>query len=276
MLSITPYTLKPPLGSAILDPTASPLSKGLVFFAPVNEGAGTITNDVAGGLAMAITATAPWTTGSMTGLACSSNGRGAFSALSSALSRLTMPCTLVLALRNLGTQNFTPILGGMASSAQNATGPAFILGAALAVDLCYTTAGTNVSAGYTLSKGVDTVLGASLTTSTQNVYVTAQGQTVNTLSATNAASLTSWGAGARVSLGDYTGVSRNSNCLIYWMAIWNRALSSFEHASIAQYPWQVFAPLYGSSLLQFQPRLTNPVMRPVRESTGSDRRVWAD
>ena len=147
------------------------------------------------------------------------------------------------------------------------------IGGSRALQFYYNSSGTEeASATFTLAASTDYVVSVTVLSGSQNLYVNG----VNVQSLTAAASNPHWTSTSRFLVGGNAGST--TNCMTYWAAAWNRALSAAEHAAVTQNIWQIFRPVWPVGILanQATPAVLVPLIRPVFDRTGSRRQIWAD
>jgi hypothetical protein len=244
------WQAKPPLGWPLC-PRHS-LGSGLLFFAPLNEGAGTSVYDATGGAGLAVspaaaltvTGGAAWAPGGYrfgTGLDLTATSSGANAVIASAL-KLNKPLTLAVACRWNGTGPAThsPLFGLSVSNASsgNAAYRIQMSGGSGALELGG--ASLTTLTGTTLVSGVNSVAVVTIDPS-GNVLAYLNG--VQTTSTTGPAN-PSYTATAQVAFGSPSGFTSTSisQCRVFWGAIWNRVLSAQEAQALWESPWRLFAP----------------------------------
>lgn len=239
-----PWASKPSPGTPL--DRARGLAQGLVFFAPLWEGAGPSVSDAvtSGYLSLPVTA-ATWGSGSMLGLSCASSTARAQVATPDWL-KLPGPCTIAVAMQPFGlpagncsyfgttytTASTSPFYGVTIGSAS----------ATLTPKLFYNSSGgpTSIASSAAMTAGQDAVVSASLQPNSQSLYL--GGQPVGTSVATGSILYSS----SLLAFGAVTSFARNPNALFYWGALWNRTLSAAEHAAIGASPAAIFGLLHGT------------------------------
>lgn len=241
-----------------------PLVTGLQAFFPIEEGGGANIYDLVSGLAMAsqnFGSTNPWiSTGSVSGLNCNGNNFGFQANLPPRL-QLALPISLACGLRCLGTPSSSCSVWGVAydaayDSPYNSyqffySGSAWTLG--------YNSANTNqtLSSSQAAVTGVDIVLSATLTATTQAIYY--QGQVKGSGSAS--ISNPTYGSPAVLQFGLPSLLFYDLASVVCWGAIWSRALTVGEHAEIGSNIYAI-RQIYQ----QQRPRI---FVIPISASTGS-------
>ena len=246
-----PRLQKPPLGTP-LDPGA-PLSRGLVWFAPLWEAGGTTCCDLVSGTNPALVSGTPWTWSGSPWLGCglgltsstygaSATVPGYFGGASSTPVNLNNPITFVLGVRWNGTNpsGIAPIFGySESNSSDMAVKQLRLATTSGGVMVHYASSNTSVVAN--LAANVDTVLVVTLTAAngTATGWVNGvQGSTSGAVTSASVGSTTQIGFG-RLTGGTTTGAC---NCTVCFGAIYNRALSAGEIAAWSANPWGIFAP----------------------------------
>ena len=230
---------KPELG-AMID-RSRPLSKGLVFFAPLSEGAGLSAYDAASSntLSLPITA-ATWGSGLMGGLSCTSSTQGA-QVTTPANLKLTGPMSIAVAFRLLSSPSGSNRQFFGASFASTNTTPfnAVILGYRNVSSSLTMLVGTgNVSSSITPTVGADYVSSATISGTTGTLYVN------GVQAASGAVSAPSYSASSILAIGANTAFGVNPGILVYWAALWSRSLAATEHAAIGAAPSAIFGRVF--------------------------------
>ena len=224
----TGWKYKPPQGTP-LDRTHG-LCQGLVAFYPMNEGAGPTlnnANDLAAGLGLTATGfstTNPWSHGiGGPGLNCNSAGYGAVATIPASW-QMAWPISVAVAFTVLGTQADNSNLIGLIYDDANSN-PYEVIELSISPSLNSIECSWNSGGSYagetdllTTSTGTTYVCTFTITSGTQVVY--ANGASI--YSGTTSLSNPTYSTTAQIAIGNYVGVSRNSNCLFYWGAVWNR------------------------------------------------------
>jgi len=246
---LLPQFHKPPIGTQ-LDRFGSSLARGLFYFAPLWEGAGSTVADVAGGNTAAITG-ATWTPGTYSvGLNLNAASRYASVALPPALQFAAWPATIAVGFRFLTAAGTTPLIFGITYSNFSGDNPYEVIAvgqySAGTLGGFYNTGGTfgQVGPAFTFAVGSDYVVSYSIGAANQDLYL--NGADVH--STTTALSAPHWGATPLVTIGNANSTTE-AGVLVYWAGAWNRYLNANEHAELARNPWQVFRPIWSAAVI---------------------------
>lgn len=231
--------------SPILQP-GHPLGNGLKFFLPAHGPADVgSARDCVGGLNLTANGSARTGQG---GLVCDATGKG-FQATIPASLKFALPITIACQVRILGTPTASASLFGLIPNTTNATP---FVSAGIQVS------GTNFLALSTNNNGtfvnVDSAVTPASRVGFRDILVGVLTATSRTLylngaviaSASGSYLSPTYAATALVAAGNYTGISRNSNCVVEGGAAWNRALSLAEIQGLTA---DFFAPVRPRSAL---------------------------
>lgn len=243
MVSLIPQTGKPGRG-AVID-WSNPLSQGLVHYYPLNEGAGNVAYDLCRNLnlsAAGFGSNPVWSGGPKgSAIACVYQGAGFVAALPAA-QQISWPITIAWGFR-LGTSYPDQYSGtfGIIINTTNAS-PYFVTSALPTtgtgtVVYAYDQSGHEQNTGtMNWALGADHVCSFSVKDGSQVGYF--DGQQIVSVTASGIGTPT-YGSGASLAIGNFSGINRNSHTLYYWAAVWNRILDPSEHSALYSNPWQI-------------------------------------
>jgi hypothetical protein len=239
-LGFWPQAGKPGRGRSI-DPT-NPLARGLVFFAPLWDGAGPSTYDLVSGTTLALAGSAAWGAASQSALQVI--GAGAAQVIAPASLQLAGPMTIAVGWHYASQQSNQGGLFGLSYTNSN-TSPYYAAGFRLAgsftaYNLYHDIGGSLRTVGATaaIATGNDYVFSASLASGLQSIYTNG----VAGGSSAYSGSIT-YGTNSYLYIGNCNTVfgAYGTGGLVYWAAIWARTLSAAEHAAIGAGPNAIWA-----------------------------------
>jgi hypothetical protein len=237
---------KPPQGTAVNQFLG--LTQGLVGLYALNEWSGGTIVDGIGNLnlaTMGFGSTNPWASGTAVGISLTVNGASANAPLPVDV-QIQPPITLAVGYRQIGVANGNAPLCGIFYNNSNGAQFAFeVASGASTIGLCIGVGGYAPSLTSASLALKDHVASASFFPSVpgQSLYID------GALSGSSGAgpAFASYSATSLVDIGSagstYSG--RYCNALVYWVGVWNRALSDAEHALIGSSVnaiWQIMQP----------------------------------
>jgi hypothetical protein len=232
---------KPPIGYEI--DVEHPLSRGLVFFAPLWEGAGKTTFDIVSGTTLSLANNAVWGTGSQ--IVMNAVSVGSAQTVAPPSLQLPGPMTIAVGWHYASQQSNQGGLFGLSYANSNSSpyyAAGFRLGGSYTQYNLYHDIGgplRTLTSTAAIATGNDYVTSASLASGLQTVYTNG----VPSGSNAYAGSIT-YGTNPYLYIGNCSTVYGNyaTGAIFYWAAIWARTLSASEHAAIAQNVWQIYEP----------------------------------
>jgi hypothetical protein len=229
------WAQKPPAGTA--SDRSHSLAQGLVFLAPLWDYGGGAVNDAIGGLVLPITA-ASWAVGATSGLSFTAATQYAQVATPGYL-QLPGPMSIAVGYRVLSTSASNAPYFGTSYAATNVSpfnGVNIGMRFNGAIALFYN---GSTASGTVPTVGVDYVSSGSVSSAAAVLY------TNGVQAGTAAGAAVTYSASSLLAIGANTAFARNPAVLVYWAALWNRALSATEHARLGgdvNAIWRIFAP----------------------------------
>jgi hypothetical protein len=270
-----PRISKPPIGTPL--DASSQLQRGLIYFVPFWEGTGTHLLDVVGALPHTFTNSPPWVAGQggfpFCGLQLTASGaRAATATLSAATQALCVwPMSIAVGFSVVSTSSVGNLLALLGNSGNAALSLQTTSTNGVQISFLNATTSSTLNKTGLTSVGTASVASATVTASARTLYF--NGNQVST--AASGISNPTLGATPTFTFGA-AGIVVDS--IVYWAAVWNRALSAAEHTAVGQNIWQIFRPVMPAGILGGQPFGTSlvPILRPFTDRTGSRRPMWAE
>ncbi len=270
MISGRRWAGKPPIGTRI--DKKHPLSRNLICFVPMWSNSNVI--DIVGGLHLILRPGTSFgtSTGGM-GLVCNGNGQGAFIILPESL-QVPLPLSIAVGFGPLGPASATsaPIAGLSLGPDGGNGGNSLQIGinsSAMTVATTSNTTGISTTFFPKPPTSGNHVISASGDPVISSMYLNGIGNVARWSSVPGGGFTYAANSILQIGCGGSFFFTRNSNMIFYWVAIWNRILTTTEHAIIGTNTnaiWQIFKPRFDPTLVrasQSQTTITYPGYRSL-------------
>lgn len=262
------WTAKPPYGTPLN--TYHPMCVGLEWFAPCNEGGGSLVTDVVGGVNLTTSSGVVWSPGGSSqygsGPAMVSAGQNVQAALPPSL-QLQFPFTLITGFRRISGGAIVFQLFGLYTT-NTGTGTygsivSLVSNALLGLLKGGVSGGSSPTVTYAV--GVDYTLVGCFGATTYAFYMYSTGVLVGSASGAWTNSAPSYSGTSLIGFGAVTGFSSKVNSFrANFGGVLNRFLSPQDASAWGLNPWQIFKKSYGTELVG--PGTPTPTPTPTSSS----------